>query len=134
MFNLNIKAMLVAGATALLAVLAAALWVQTERLHTADAAFAALSDRHKTLAEAHNRALERAVEDRKVLVAREAKIASQARELRLARQGLKTALQASPEWAATQVPTEVQNALSRRSGGSGDPARVRPVEPAAHPD
>jgi predicted TPR repeat methyltransferase len=117
MFNVNLKAIALAGATALFALMGAALWVQSARLESSDAAFAALSDRHKTLAEAHNRALERAAQDRKVLVARQAKIASQSAKLQHAQQALSEALQHEKAWSDTDVPTAVQNALSGRSGG-----------------
>lgn len=73
--------------------------------------------------EASKRAQERSKRDAKALVAREAEIASQARKLAEAQQGLQKALGAEQEWSNTNVPTDVQNALSRASGGSGDGLR-----------
>jgi hypothetical protein len=62
--------------------------------------------------------VEQREKDRKVLVARQAQIASQARELTKAREGLSQALQANKDWSNTNVPTDVQKALTGRSEGS----------------
>lgn len=76
-----------------------------------------LAARNKTLTEAQNRAVEREKLDRKVLVARQAKIASQARELAQAQEVLSEALQRNNDWRDTNVPDEVQNALHGPSTG-----------------
>lgn len=72
---------------------------------------ATLTAQNKILTEAQNRAIERQKSDRQVLVARQAKIASQARKLAEAQQALSGALQRNESWRDTQVPEEVQNAL-----------------------
>jgi len=82
------------------------------------AANASLTDSVDRLTEASKRAQERSKRDAKALVAREREIASQARKLAEAQQGLQKALQAEQEWSNTNVPTDVQNALRGRSGGS----------------
>ena len=78
---------------------------------------AALADQNKTLTEAVERAVEREKRDRKVLVARQAEIASQARKLAQAQRTLSEALQANKSWSDTDVPPDVQNALGGPSGG-----------------
>ena len=78
---------------------------------------AALADQNKTLTEAVERAVEREKRDRKVLVARQAEIASQARKLAQAQRTLSEALQANKSWSDTDVPPDVQNALSGPSEG-----------------
>lgn len=67
--------------------------------------------------EALERAVERQKQDRQVLVAREAKIASQARKLAQAQQSLSEALQRNKDWSDTDVPDDVQKALGGPSGG-----------------
>lgn len=73
---------------------------------------AALAEQNKTLTEAQNRAVEREKLDRKVLVARQAKIASQARKIAQAQEALSEALQRNKDWSDTDVPDEVQKALA----------------------
>jgi hypothetical protein len=58
------------------------------------------------------------MQDRKVLVARQAKIAAQSRILTQAQQGVVEALQRNKTWSDTDVPTDVQNALGGHSGGT----------------
>jgi len=77
-----------------------------------------LSTENKTLTAAVERAVEREKQDRKVLVARQAQIASQARKLAQAQRSLSEALQANKSWSDTDVPPDVQNALGGPSGGS----------------
>lgn len=67
-------------------------------------------------------AQERLKSERKVLVAREAKIASQARKFTQAQEALKTALQAEKEWNDTEVPTAVREALLQASDGRHGPS------------
>ena len=68
---------------------------------------AALADQNKTLTEAVERAVEREKRDRKVLVARQAQIALQARKLAEAQQGVVEALQRNKSWGDTDVPEDV---------------------------
>lgn len=70
-----------------------------------------LASQNRILTEAQNRAIERQKSDRQVLVARQAKIASQARKLAEAQKALSEALQRNESWRDTQVPEEVRNAL-----------------------
>lgn len=86
------------------------------------AANAALNDSVDRLTEASKRAQERSKRDAKALVAREAEIASQARKLAEAQQGLQKALGAEQEWSNTNVPTTVQNTLRAASDGLHDRA------------
>lgn len=72
----------------------------------------------KTLTDAQKQAATRRKKDAATLVAREKEIASQARKLAEAQQGLSEALQAEKAWSDTDVPTPVQKALSGDSGGS----------------
>lgn len=100
-----------------IAVLIALLALLGWQLDVAKADKAALTEQNKTLMEAHNRAVEREKLDRKVLVARQAKIASQALKLSEAQQALSEALQRNKEWNDADVPDEVQKALGGPSGG-----------------
>lgn len=75
----------------------------------------ALGAQNKTLTEAVERAAEREKQDRKVLVARQAEIASQARKLKQANAALSGALEANKSWSDTDVPSDVQKALQGRS-------------------
>jgi uncharacterized protein HemX len=77
----------------------------------------ALAAQNKTLTEAAERAVEREKQDRKVLVARQAEIASQARKLTQAQRSLSEALQRNKPWSDTDVPPDVQKALSGPSDG-----------------
>lgn len=79
---------------------------------------AALSTKLEGTEEALNRVVEQREKDRKVLVARAQQIASQGRELAKAREGLSRALQANNDWSNTNVPTDVQKALTGRSDAS----------------
>lgn len=96
----------------LLALLALVGW----RLDTLTSEKAALTEQNKTLTEAAERAVEREKLERKVLVARQAKIASKQRELEQAREALQNALQRNKTWSDTDVPDDVQKAL----GGPSD--------------
>ena len=73
---------------------------------------AELKQTHNRLTEAAERAQARLKSDRKVLVARQAKIAAQALKLKKAEQALSEALAANPAWADTPVPTNIQDALN----------------------
>lgn len=82
----------------------------------------------------------RSVSDRKVSAARASAIASERRKSVKAQADLNAALQANKSWAATQVPTEVLNALTARSGRPDGPSAppqpldvVRGVRPEADP-
>lgn len=55
--------------------------------------------------------------DMKVLVARQAQIASQARKLVAVNVALSEALQRNKSWSEATVPTEVIEAVTGRSGG-----------------
>jgi hypothetical protein len=76
-----------------------------------------LSASNKSLTEALEQAAEQSKIDRKVLVARQAQIALQARKLAEAQQGVVEALQRNKSWSDTDVPPDVQNALGGPSGG-----------------
>lgn len=76
-----------------------------------------LKEVNKVLLEAQNRAIQREQADRKVLVARQVKIASQARKLAQANTALSEALKSNKAWSDTDVPDEVQKALAGPSGG-----------------
>ena len=75
-----------------------------------------LRTENKTLVDAAEQAQRRAKADRKVLVARQAEIALKQRELAEAQQALTEALQRNKSWSDTDVPLDVQKALSGRSG------------------
>lgn len=77
----------------------------------------ALAEQNKSLTEAANRAVEREKSDRKVLVARQAANASQARKLAEAQEALQNALRSNKTWSDTDVPTDVQDALGGPSDG-----------------
>jgi uncharacterized protein HemX len=76
---------------------------------------AALAAQNKTLTEAVERAVEREKRDRKVLVARQAEIASQALKLKKTERALSDALSANPAWADAPVPANVQEVLTNGS-------------------
>lgn len=101
----------VAGLAVALALCGWGLWAQVEK----NGALVAKLD---TAEEAIKQAQEQREKDRKVLVARASQIRSQARELAQAREGLSQALRANKDWSDTNVPTDVQKALSGRSDGS----------------
>jgi uncharacterized protein HemX len=86
------------------------LYYQTQRV-------AVLADQNKSLVAAAKQAAEREKSTRKVLVARQAKIASQARKLAQSQQALSEALQRNKSWSDTDVPDDVQKALQGRSSG-----------------
>lgn len=64
------------------------------------------------LTAALNRAQEREKADRALLVARQKKIASQARELAQVMKGVSEALERNKDWRDTHVPDDVQKALT----------------------
>lgn len=72
---------------------------------------------NKSLTEAAEQAQRRAKSDRKVLVARQGEIASQARKLAEAEQALSEALQRNKAWSDTDVPDDVQKALQDPRAG-----------------
>ena len=100
-----------------IAVLIALLALLGWQLDATEAKRATLAAQNKALTEASERAVEREKSDRKVLVARQAQIASKRRELKKAQEALSEALQRNNEWSNTHVPDEVQNALGGRSSG-----------------
>ena len=81
---------------------------------------AELKQTHNRLTEAAERAQARVKYDRQVLVARQAKIAAQALKLKKAEQALSEALESNKTWSDTDVPPDVQRALSGPSGGAPD--------------
>lgn len=99
---------------ALLVALSACGWGLWVQIHTN----AELSAKLEGTEEALSRLSEQREKDRKVLVARAAKIASQGRDLAKTQEALSQALQANLDWSNTNVPTDVQKALSGRSDGS----------------
>lgn len=93
-----------AALTLVAALLGFGLWVAVAK--NAD-----LTHQVNVLTEAQERALARAKADRATLVARQAKIASQARLLQGQKVELDKALTNNRAWADTPVPTSVQEAL-----------------------
>lgn len=79
-----------------------------------------LKTENKALLDEQKRAIQREDRDRKVLVARQAKIALQARKLAQTEQALSEALQRNKAWSDTDVPDDVQKALGGRSGPAPD--------------
>jgi hypothetical protein len=75
----------------------------------------------QALTEALNRAQERAKLDRKVLVAREAEKAASRAALEKAQQALQNALQRNKPWSDTDVPPDIQNALTGAAMGLPGP-------------
>lgn len=112
----ELKSMGLIVLTCIALALGVGMYLQTSRLATANTAFTELSHRHTVLAAAHERALVRAESDRKALVARQAEIVSQARKFAQQKHALQNALSAAEQWAATQVPPDVQKALQRPPG------------------
>lgn len=127
--SINFKAVGLYLLTLMFAGMALGLYVQSARLKASEVSVQTLTAERDRAVEAQNRAAERLSQTRKVLVAREAKIASQARKITEAQDALQNALQAEKAWSDTDVPTPVQKALLGRSDGSGagldSPARVR---------
>jgi uncharacterized protein HemX len=78
-----------------------------------------LTDVAERAEEASKRAVERELEYRRILGTRQKEIASQARKLAQANAALSEALQRNKSWSDTDVPTDVQNALSGAPDGSG---------------
>ena len=78
-----------------------------------------LSTENQRLTEASKRAVERELEYRRILGTRQKEIASQRLKLQAAETALQNALRANKTWSDTDVPTDVQNALSGASDGSG---------------
>jgi hypothetical protein len=99
---------------ALFVALGACGWGLWAQIHTN----AELSAKLEGTEEALSRLSEQREQDRKVLVARAQKIASKQRELTQAQEALAKALQANNDWSNTNVPTDVQKALTGRSDGS----------------
>lgn len=81
---------------------------------------AELKQQNKSLIAASERAAERFKYDRKVLVARQAKIASQTRKLAESETALQNALRSNKTWSDTDVPPDVQRALGGPSGAVPD--------------
>ena len=79
-----------------------------------------LKEANNRLSEAAERAQARLKYDRQVLVARQAKIAAQARKLAEQEMALQNALESNKTWSDTDVPPEVQSALSGPSGSAPD--------------
>ncbi|MBT9134292.1 MAG: hypothetical protein DDT38_01023 [Firmicutes bacterium] len=100
--------------------------IQSYRLEALRADKAAVLAERDRLTEAHNRAVEGLKRAQRTLRTREAEIASQARLLAEAQEGLKSALQAEKEWSDTDVPPAVQDALGGAlrgpAGGVRDPS------------
>lgn len=90
------------------------------RLNSLTEQNAVLAEAYRSSVQALNRAQERAKADRKVLVARQAKIATQGRKLAEQEQSLQNALQANKSWSDTDVPDDVQKALSGSHSGLPD--------------
>ena len=81
---------------------------------------AELKQTHNRLTEAAERAQARLKYDRQVLVARQAKIAAQTRILDATKTELQNALRANKSWSDTDVPPDVQDALSGPSRPAPD--------------
>lgn len=101
------KALAIAVAILLAALLSVSWVAKTEY----DAA-AYLKTENKALMDEQKRAIQREDRDRKVLVARQAKIALQTRKLAQTEQALSEALTKNQDWALQPVPNEVQEALT----------------------
>ena len=101
-------------------------WVAKHQYDTA----AYLRTENKAFSEALERAARREDRDRKVLVARQAQVASTARKLVQVEQALSEALQRNSDWSNTNVPQDVQDSLGGPSSGLPDglygPTEVRP--------
>ncbi|ASJ79319.1 hypothetical protein HOU10_gp43 [Curvibacter phage P26059B] len=78
-----------------------------------------LSTENQRLTEASKRAVERELEYRRILGTRQKEIASQRLKLQAAETALQNALKANKTWSDTDVPTDVQNALSGAPDGPG---------------
>lgn len=114
---------LIAALAALMVIIGALGYTVKQQVASA----AVLKAEVKSLTDAQKQAATRLKKDRATLVAREAKIASQARKLADAQQALSNALQAEKAWSDTDVPTTVQKALTGDSGGSNSgPASLDP--------
>jgi uncharacterized protein HemX len=79
-----------------------------------------LSTENQRLTEASKRAVERELEYRRILGTRQKEIASQARKLAQANAALSEALQRNKSWSDTDVPPDVQKALSGPPDGLAD--------------
>lgn len=95
-----------------LGVVARSAWVDGQYLKT----------ENKALLDEQKRAIQREDRDRKVLVARQAKIASQARKLAQTELALSEALQRNKAWSDTDVPDDVQKALGGAGSGLPEPS------------
>jgi Tfp pilus assembly protein PilV len=71
---------------------------------------------------AQNQAYKRSESDRKVLIARQAVIAAQARKLAAQTRDLNAALQRNKSWSDTDVPPDVQKSLAEASDGLPGPS------------
>lgn len=91
-------------------------------LYEAGGRIAELKEQNNVLTNGAKRAQEQANLDRKVLVIRQAQIASQARKLTQAQYALVEALQRNKSWSDTDVPIEVQKLLSGPSDGLPEPS------------
>lgn len=80
-------------------------------------AVSVLGEQNKSLTEAAEQAARRAKHTRQVLVARQAKLASQARILAQTESALSEALQRNKAWSDTHVPDDIQKALQGDPGG-----------------
>ena len=76
---------------------------------------------NKTLTDAVKRAVERETEYRRILGTRAKENASQRLKLQAAETALQNALRTNKSWSDTDVPPDVQNALSGPSGGLAGP-------------
>lgn len=79
-----------------------------------------LSTENQRLTEASKRAVERELEYRRILGTRQKEIASQRLKLQAAETALQNALRANKTWSDTDVPEDVQKALSGPSDGFAD--------------
>ena len=108
---------------ATLIVVALGLGIQSWRLEALRADNAAVLAERDRLTEAHNRAVAGLKRARATLRTREAEIASQARKLAEAQEGVQKALQDEIEWSDTDVPPAVQKALGGAISGLPDGVR-----------
>ena len=79
-----------------------------------------LSTENQRLTEASKRAVERELEYRRILGTRQKEIAAQRLKLQAAETALQNALRANKTWSDTDVPEDVQKALSGPSDGLAD--------------
>lgn len=90
-------------------------------LYRAEVRKSAESEQRFTIAvQALSRVEEQRKQDARTLAARQAAIAAQRVLVAQAQEGLQKALQANSVWSDTEVPTDVQQALTRRSERSSN--------------